>query len=157
MRSFSVTEIKPFMAGLLQGDLFTDWELRQAELGLACRITLQGNTNKDYFPDHTEEFLRWPDIQPRIRGLIQGGRTPSFMRLTLAYSGDQLSSDARRDWIDGFLLNLQYEKGILTLISCLAANTFSMDKDPERLWDAFIPGYFAKHSIFLQEDTVNRA
>ena len=153
MKAFSVPEVKPFMAGLLQGSLFADWELRQAELGLACRITLQGAANMEYLTEHDTAFLHWPEIQPKIRGLIQGGRTPSFMRLTLAYPADALP-DANREWIDAFLLNLTFEKGRLTLVSGIAANAFSMDKEPDRLWDAFLPAYFAAHSVLLTEEVV---
>lgn len=151
MKAFTVTDVKSFMNGLLQGDLFSSWELRQAELGLACRITLQGAANRDYFPEREAEYLQWPEIQPKIKGLIQGGHTPSFMHLTLAYPREQFP-EGNQDWIDAFLLNLSYEKKVLTLITGVAANTFSMNRDPERLWDAFIPKYFSERSIMLSED-----
>ena len=42
----------------------------------------------------------------------------------------------------------------LALVSGIAANAFSMDKEPDRLWDAFLPAYFAAHSVLLTEEAV---
>ena len=85
MKAFSVPEVKPFMAGLLQGSLFADWELRQAELGLACRITLQGAANMEYLTEHDTAFLHWPEIQPKIRQNVS--TTNSILASSFAFSG----------------------------------------------------------------------
>ena len=45
------------MAGLLSGDLFRGWELRNAELGLLSRIEIQGSINSDYWTDEEKKKL----------------------------------------------------------------------------------------------------
>ncbi|MCI8633761.1 MAG: hypothetical protein HFE64_09830 [Lachnospiraceae bacterium] len=169
MKAFSVPEIKPFMAGLLQGPLFYGWQLRSAELGLISRIQIDGNLNADYWTEeekqkHPSPYLLWDEIQPKIRALIQGGHTPSYMNITLAISPARVP-DIARDFIEAFLLNIRFDtathpeltaapnkaqsSGTLMLVTGLAAKSFTMDKTPERLWDEKIPTYFKAHGVML--------
>lgn len=169
MKAFSVPEIKPFMAGLLQGQLFYGWQLRNAELGLISRIQIDGNLNADYWTEeerqkHPSPYLLWDEIQPKIRSLIQGGHTPSYMNITLAIPPARVP-DIARDFIEAFLLNIRFDtanhpelaaasdsaksSGTLMLVTGLAAKSFTMDKTPERLWDEKIPAYFKAHNVML--------
>lgn len=172
MKAFSVPEVKPFMAGLLQGQLFHGWELRSAELGLMSRIEIQGNINSDYFTEEekqrrTSPYLLWDEIQPKIRALIQGGHTPSYMNITLAVSPSRVP-DIAQDFVESFLINIRFDtgshpelqaapaavsgaknSGTLILVTGLSTKSFSMDKTPERLWDEKIPAYFKAHKILI--------
>lgn len=155
MKAFSVPEVKPFMAGLLQGQLFHGWQLRGAALGLISRIEIEGNVNSDYLTDEekktrTSPYLLWEEIQPKIRGLIQGGHTPSSLNIILAVSPERVP-DIAAPFVDSFLLNIRFEAGKLTLVTGLSTNTFSMDKTPEHLWDEKIPVYMKAHQILLTE------
>lgn len=170
MKAFSVPEIKPFMAGLLQGQLFYGWQLRSAELGLMSRFQIEGNLNSDYWTEeekqkHPSPYLLWEEIQPKIRSLIQGGHTPSYMNITLAIAPTRVP-DIAQDFVEAFLLNIRFDtashpeltgnpaaksqsSGTLMLVTGLAAKTFTLDKTPERLWDEKIPAYFKAHQILL--------
>lgn len=169
MKAFSVPEVKPFMAGLLQGKLFHGWELRSAELGLMSRIEIQGGINGDYWTEEekqsrTSPYLLWDEIQPKIRSLIQGGHTPSFMNITLAVPPSRVP-DIAQDFVESFLINIRFEtgsrsdisappapksaSGTLIIVTGISARSFSMDKTPERLWDEKVPVYFKAHQILL--------
>lgn len=155
MKAFSVPEVKPFMAGLLQGQLFHGWQLRNAELGLMSRIEIGGSLNSDYWTDEEKKartcpYLLWDEIQPKVRGLIQGGHTPSYLTITLAVSPERVP-DIAASFVESFLLNIRFEAGKLTLVTGLSTNTFSMDKTPEHLWDEKIPVYMKAHQILLTE------
>lgn len=143
------------MAGLLSGRLFHGWELRSAELGLMSRIEIQGSLNSDYWTEdekkgRTSPYLLWDEIQPKVRSLIQGGHTPSYMNITLAVLPTRVP-DIAQDFIESFLINIRFEKGALTLITGIATKSFTMDKTPERLWDEKVPVYFKAHQIALMQ------
>lgn len=174
MKAFSVPEVKPFMAGLLQGQLFHGWELRSAELGLLSRIEIQGSVNPDYLTEEekknrTSPYLLWDEIQPKVRALIQGGHTPSYMNITLAMPPSRVP-DIAQDFVESFLINIRFDtgshpeisgqpaaqpalhsksSGSLLLVTGMSARSFSMDKTPERLWDEKIPAYFKAHKILI--------
>lgn len=155
MKAFSVPEVKPFMTGLLSGDLFRGWELRNAELGLLSRIEIQGSINSDYWTDEekknrTSPYLLWDEIQPKVRGLIQGGHTPSFMNITLAVPPSRVP-DIAQDFVESFLINIRFEKGVLNLVTGVATKSFTMDKTPEHLWDEKVPVYFKAHQVLLTQ------
>lgn len=177
MKAFSVPEVKPFMAGLLQGKLFHGWELRSAELGLMSRIEIQGSINSDYWTEEEKKrrtcpYLLWDEIQPKIRSLIQGGHTPSYMNITLAVPPSRVP-DIVQDFVESFLINIRFEtgsrpdeampaasapapvsgqkpgSGTLIIVTGLSTKSFTMDKTPERLWDEKVPAYFKAHQILL--------
>ena len=156
MKAFSVPEVKPFMAGLLKGSLFHGWQLRSAELGLMSRIEIQGSINSAYWTEEekkkrTSPYLLWDEIQPKICALVQGDHTPSFMNITLAVPPSRVP-DIAQDFVESFLINIRFEKGVLTLITGVAAKSFTMDKTPEHLWDEKVPVYFKAYQILLSKE-----
>ncbi len=150
MKSFVVTDIKGFMAGLLTGDLFSEWQFRGAELAVECKISLSALAEHRYLTDHEEDYLMWPEIQEKLYGLIRGKRTPGYLRLALALKPSQVP-EAARESIDAFTLNLQYENQTLLLVTAVSDKTFSLDKEPGRIWDAYLPDYLRKKGVELKE------
>lgn len=151
MRAFRVEEIKPFMSGLLSGHLFDEWQFRGAELGLECKITLQQGVERAFIGETDRDFLIWPEIQPKIYMLIKGDKTPAYIRIALSLAPD-LVPDGNRDWIEAYTVNIQYEKGVLSVTTGISDKTFSADKEPMRIWDLYIPEYFRKYNITLTEN-----
>ena len=162
MKAFIVSDIRSFMSGLLSGNLFSGWELRAVDLGLAVRFHLDGKRNLSYLPENEREglseYILWEEIQPKVRMLIQGGRTPSFMSLTMAIPPERLK-DVSSDTVESYQLNVRFEPvqesgkagTRLLLVTGVANRTFSLDKNPERVWDSKVPEYFTKKGLPLQE------
>ncbi len=150
MKSFTVSNIKPFMAGLLSGDLFSEWQFRGAELSVECKISFSPLAEHTYLPEHESDYLLWPEIQEKLFALIRGRQTPALLHLALAYP-KELVPDAARDFIDAFTLNIQYEKGVLLLITAESDKAFSLDKEPGRIWDAYLPLLLSRKGVELSE------
>ena len=162
MKAFLISDIKVFMSGLLSGSLFKDWEFRSLDMGLLVRIHLDGKRNLTYLPeeqrDGQSEYIKWDEIQSKVRMLIQGGNTPSFMNLTMAIPPQRMK-DIISDVVESYQLNIRYETldengkpfPRLTLITGVANRSFSMDKNPERIWDSKVPEYFTKKGLPIRE------
>ncbi len=165
MKSFTTTDIRPFMVGLLSDKLFSGWHLREAELSLMTHITIDGQINQDYLSEEEKQrlqdsFIAWDEIQPRIKALIQGGHTPTAMSIVLALNPERVK-DMPAENVGSLQLNIRYETvpsesgsktQKLTLVTATSMKTFSLDKTPERVWDEAIPRYFKAHGIALSEN-----
>ncbi len=165
MKSFTTTDIRPFMVGLLNDKLFSGWHMREAELNLMTHIEIDGRINQDYLTDEEKQqlpdpFITWDEIQPRIKGLIQGGHTPTMMNIVLAMNPARVK-DMPAESVGSLQLNIRYETvpsesgprtQRLTLVTATSMKTFSLDKTPERIWDDAVPKYFKAHGIALQEN-----
>lgn len=165
MKAFSVTNIKTLMAGLLNGNLFTGWQLRSCELGLSSHISIEGAVNSAYYTDeeltaHACPFLLWEEIQPKIRFLIVGGHAPSTMNLTLAADPSLLEPFAEKG-LSSLQLNLRYERTQneegrsiqrLTITTAASMASFSLDRSAEKAWDEAAREYLTGHGIELTEE-----
>lgn len=152
MIALSIPDVKPFMSTLLQNTLFDTWELRGCELNILTRYTISGVINRDYLNDEeakqrTEQtHLLWQDVRKKIFELIRGGRTPTSMKITLAFPKGQLTSFSS-DSIESLLLNIHFDGGVLQLITGTSMKAFSLDKSAEHMWDEYIPSFCKQHSI----------
>ncbi|MFQ9802422.1 MAG: DUF5721 family protein [Clostridia bacterium] len=68
------------------------------------------------------------------------------MKLTLAFPKDQLTSFST-DSIESLLLNIQFDGGVLHLITGISMKAFSLDRSAEHMWDDYIPSFCKQHSI----------
>ncbi len=166
MKAYIVSDVRAFMRVLLSDPLLHSWQLREAELNTLSFISIDGKVNMEYLTEEekakrTSPYLTWEEAQPRIRSLIQGGSTPTYMSITLAMEPSKFRG-MPEGALESLLLNIRYETVTpsenkeeapkpganrrLTLITGVSMKTFSMDKGPERMWDEAIPKYFAAHS-----------
>lgn len=150
MKAFEVTNIKEFMGGLLTGSLFDDWQFRGAELSLEVEIELGALVNHAYMTDEEGDYLPWPALKDKVCGLIKGRKQPSRIHLSLALSPEKVPEGGFPS-IEAYGLNLQYESGTLTVITAVSEKSFSLDKEPGRIWDAYLPDYLAERGIELTE------
>ncbi len=163
MKAFTVTDVKPFMAGLLTGDLFSSWQLRSLELSVLSHIEIDGAINENYLSEEEKQnrqspFLLWDEIQQKVRALIAGGRTPSSLKISLAFPDASRILELPEGWTPqlNIRFSARYEEGkalqSLTLYTAMSSTTFSLDKTPERLWEEFVPTYFRGKNILLMEE-----
>ncbi|MBO6158635.1 MAG: hypothetical protein J6P72_05140 [Firmicutes bacterium] len=165
MKAFIVSDIKTFMNSMLNGKLFHRWQLRTMELGLISHISIDGKLNRNFLSEEesasrTSDYIEWDEIQPKIKGLIQGKNSPSVLTMTLSLP-PELVPGIQSDAIESYQLNIRYEvpagsedkKKRLVLITGISTKTFTMDKEPERAWDSLIPSYFEKRQLSIEELT----
>lgn len=150
MKAFEVGNIKEFMSELLAGSLFDDWEFRGAALGLETEIEIGAPANHAYLTDYEGDYLPWPLLKDKVYGLIKGKTRPSKLRLSLAIAPDKVPDGAFAS-IEAYVLNIQYEGGTITLVTAISEKAFSLDKEPTRIWDAYLPDYLADRNIELSE------
>ena len=163
MKAFIVTDIRTFMAGLLNGTLFKSWEFRSLEAGLISHVSIDGKINRPYLTEEERNarqgnYLLWDEIQPKVKMLIQGGHTPSSLSLTMAIPPERIT-DAPADSVESYQLNIRFEttdesgnaRTRLMLVTGVSTKTFSMDKTPDRVWDQKVPEYFRIKGLLLVE------
>lgn len=164
MKAFNVPEIKPFMQGLLSGNLFTAWQLRSLTLSVLTRIELDGAINGEYLTEEERKartcpYILWEEIQPKVRTLIAGGHTPTQMDIILAMDPAKVK-DMNAEQVESLHLTIHYEtvheeggktSQKLTLVTGTSMKTFTLDKTPERTWDEAVPRFFQAKGILITE------
>lgn len=166
MLALQVTALKPFMNALLSGDLFDIFLLEEATIATATTYTIDGRINKNFFPLeerddkslHPYEFAQWSDMKGLCFDLIKGKRTPLHFQFVLHLMPVHISSILEKgnaadaiNLIKAFVLTIRYDGEKVILCTGTSFNTFVIDKEPERLWDAALKQYLYKKGIACDE------
>lgn len=162
MLALQITALKPFMNGLLAGDLFDAFLLEQASISTATTFTLDGRINRDFFSAeewadsalHPYEFIPWKEIKGLCFNLIKGKRTPTHFQFVLHLMPEHAAAilekgnaAAAADYVKAFVLTIRFNGESALLCTGTSLNTFVPDKEPERLWDHACHQYLCKKGI----------
>lgn len=156
MFSGNVEELKPFMAILLKGELFDDWEIKEARVETFFELSVNGRLKKDFFeePENiTREFARWGEVKEIFFLTVKGKRLPGMFFVVLA---------ARKEWTEKILrecgkekeeagavlyLNIRYAAGRCRLAGGVSHTGFTMDKTLEYAWDKALQDFLKRNGI----------
>lgn len=162
MLALQITALKPFMNGLLAGDLFEPFLLEEAEIATATTVSIDGRLNKDFFPPdewedkslHPYEFAAWKDMKSVCFDLIKGKRTPSHFQFVFQLMPRHTLSILEKgnaaiapNLVKAFVLTVRFNGEKAILCTGTSYTTFVMDKEPEQLWDEACKQYFYKKGI----------
>ena len=148
MEIFEIDNKKGFMNALLMTDAYDMFLLKEAVVKTANNVTVDGAENKEFYgsdPDTREvespyDYAPWQKMRPFIAGLIKGKRTPLMMHIVL-YLNPELAvnilSESIRS-VDYLILNIRFTEGMLKLTTGVAYKEFTLDKEADRLWDAYV-------------------
>ena len=152
MNSFEISNKKEFMNALLTSDAYDMFLLKEAKIKTANTITVDGRENKEFYGNDADitaiespyEYAPWQKLRPMITNLIKGRHTPLSMQVVL-YLNPELAANILSDSagsVDYLLLNIRFGEGTLTLTTAVAYREFTLDKEADRLWDAYAKAHF---------------
>ncbi len=152
MKSYEIKNHKAFMNELLMTDSFDMFLLKEAVIKTGNTYTIDGRENKEFYgndPDIAElespyDHATWQKMRPVITSFIKGRHTPISMHIIL-YLHPELKANILMDndqVTDQLILNVRYSDGTLTLTTGVAYREFTLDKEAERLWDAYADKHF---------------
>lgn len=154
------------MGKLLNSDCFDSFLLGEAILNTVNSFVIDGHVNLDFYTTEEQkdpeiipyDYVEWKTIRPVCFHLIKGKRTPtSFqfvfylkpaaMEKLLEGSGySSLDSTVRH-----MVLNIKYDQNGLSLTTGIAYHAFTMDKQPDVIWDKAICRFLQGKNISYEE------
>ena len=104
------------------------------------------------------EFTPWQLLRPFFLSVIRGKNTPLSFKFVFRLPSDttaRLFEDEgiriENGAVSGLLMNLTFDGTSILLTTGVSHRTFSMDREPERVWDAWVESFFGKTGIDLSE------
>ena len=164
MIAIKITGQKSFMAKLLTTDCFDLFELEEADIETFNTFKIDGRINKDFYKNAGTDqaeipkglFSSWSKIRPICFDLIKGKQTPLSFKFILR-PNDELKKKIFGDLNlplspDQFFpcINIRFAQGEVVIITGMSTSVFSLDKDTEKAWDSFIPGFLESKDINAQ-------
>ena len=152
MIALKIHNSNAFMATLLKGKAFYDFDLIEVDIVTYNSFHIDGFNQKDFFGDdknkeHSEEnapeeFSAWSKIQPICLDLIKGQRSPLSFKIILRLNQKAIISFLKqKDFVDfihelpGLYINVRFENQNLTCMSGTSFKNFTLDKSLEKAWD----------------------
>lgn len=158
MIALQITSMKNFMNKLLVSDAFDPFLLEEATISTANTYNIDGHINKDFYPaeEQNEETIpydlcTWSSIKGLCFNLIKGKHTPTFFRFVLHLKPEIMNDLLKKgddtmsiSIVKSFVLNIRYDGSKAVLTTATAFNTFSMDKEPDKIWDNHIKAFLTE-------------
>ncbi len=159
MLTLALTQPAAFMSALLSSDTFDSFLLEEAQIRTAVSWQLDGRLNRDFYdtevwddPDRRPySYISWKEIRSTCRDLIKGRRAPVHMQFVLMLPPEAAAKLVGNvPSLRALLLTVRGEGQELSLYSAADFSTFSMDKEPERTWDAAVMKFLEKKGIAFE-------
>lgn len=164
MVGLSVVDIKNFMAGILTGNLFDKFYLRDGEILTFTEFHLGGYLNRPYFDTEEwnalngRELCLWSEIRPFAFQLIKGHKLPVRFKFVFQLSDENTQwlwekhkLPVKRDDVSGLFMNITYDHQKLICTSGVSYRTFVMDKTLEQCWDDTVCQFFRQSHIAFEK------
>lgn len=148
MEIFEIDNHRNFMNALLMTDAYDMFLLKEAVIRTGNTVTVDGAENKEFYGNDMDirelespyGYAPWQKMRPFIAGLIKGKRTPLMMHIIL-YLNPELAvnilSESGRS-VDYLIFNIRFGEGMLKITTGVAYKEFTLDKEADRLWDAYV-------------------
>lgn len=148
MEKYLIKDHKGFMNSLLMTDAYDMFLLKEAVIRTSNTYTIDGAENKEFYGNDEDiqaiespyPYAPWQKMRPVIAGLIKGRHTPLGMHIVL-YLNPELAANILTDTgssVDYLTLTVRYGDGILSLTTGVAYRDFTLDKEADRFWDAYM-------------------
>ncbi|MCR5754817.1 MAG: DUF5721 family protein [Acetatifactor sp.] len=159
MLALQITSTKAFMQQLLVGDAFEEYLLESAVICTANTYTIDGRINPEFYPPEERnaetipyEFRPFSEQKGLCFDLIKGKHTPLSFKFVLQLKPEKTSALLGSDTsyaslVKALVLTVKYDGTHVTLITGIAYNTFSMDREPEQLWDKALTQFLSDKGL----------
>ena len=162
MVSVKIKSTKNFMQKLLRAEIFDVFLLLEGTVITSCSYTLDGHLQKEFYTNEEwedeeirpYEFVRWADMKELVFQMIKGTHTPVYMKFSFMLRPEiakQYELTGEESLIKGYVLNIRYENGVITCMTGVSYSGFSMDKEPEKLWDKTLQEFLEKNEIEFEK------
>ena len=164
MIGLSVVDIKNFMAGMLTGNMFDKFYLRDGEIQTFTEFHLGGYLNRPYFDSKEWEtmegrkFCLWSEVKPFAFQMIRGKKLPVSFRMVFQLSDENTQWFLKKyrpsvleEDIGGLFMNITYEHQKLVCTSGISYKIFMKDKVLEQCWDDTVCQYFKQNHIAFEK------
>ena len=166
MTSFSVTEIKNFMAKLLATDCFDSFLLEEASISGAVNYHIDGHINKEFYTSEEWEdpairphdFASWSQMRNICFSMIKGQRTPSAFKFVLHLMPEYVPGvlngadpSLKPEQVKALVLTVKYDGNAVTIVTGTAFTSFVMDKTLDAQWDKTMRQFLTKKGIACLE------
>lgn len=162
MLAMQITNTKNFMAQLLTGDCFDPFLLAEATVSTAHTYTIDGHVNRDFFTSEERDspeicpydFALWQEMKGLLFQLIKGKRTPLYFKFVLHLKPELVSKllasnncSVSPEQIKALVLTIRYDGSHVQLTTGTACHSFTMNKEPDVIWDKALTGYLSRKNI----------
>jgi len=150
------------MGKLLTSECFDHFLMLEAQIVTANSYTIDGHIQKDFYTQEEwedeslspDKISDWNGMRPVVHSLIKGKHTPVRFQIILQLSvkdrAEVLPEQESKD-ISTLLCTIRYENGQTVLISGVSYRSFSMDKEPERVWEKKLKDFLTENKIEFEE------
>lgn len=139
-------DIKVFMNKLLKEDTFNGFELRVCEIKKNVFISVDGRLNKKWYAEEIKrEYTTWSEIRPNIFEFIKGKKAPESIKLVLSLNKNAVEKIHNN--LRSCFLNINFEGGIITVVTGTDQKEFSLDKSHNDAWEDSVKRFFKKLGI----------
>ncbi len=147
------------MGKLLKSEVFDEFLIREGTIRTFMDFVYSGELQADYFDSEEREkiglqkYAKWRDVKENAFGLIRGKHTPLYIQLSFMAGEElkQLISQNKENGVFSLSMGFTYKNGNATIVTGVYRSSFSMDKELERAWDAWIQAFLAKNDINFEE------
>ena len=133
----NASAVKSFMGQLLRDGIFSEFDMRTAELLTQIRITIDGGTETGY--------ASWESIRSLVYTIIKEGAKPRYIKIIFSLNVEQ--SAQIHPNAAALFLNLVYENDTVTFTTASAQKEFALDKTLDIAWDEWMSAFFAKKNL----------
>ena len=162
MQSLLIKHQGNFMTQLLTGETFDSFLLEEAQLRTAATWQLDGRLNREFYDTEVwddpaqrpYDYLPWSEVRGALRDLIKGKRAPAGMQFVLMLKpefANRTLRGASDPSIRALLLTIRSDGSQITVLSGVDHKTFSMDKEPDRVWDEAVKNFLTSKGIEYEE------
>ena len=147
--------IKGFMGQLLREDILDEFEVRNVEIGLSTRISING-TLETQCADETEDktptgYITWEALRPLVYTIIKTGTKPNLVKIVFSYKAQEVTTIHTN--AAALFLNMVYENDTVSFTTATAQREFALDKSLDDSWDEWVRGFFVRRGIAVTDRT----
>ena len=162
MKAFKITETGNFMTKLLSGRSFDSFLLEEASLSMQVTWVLDGKINRNFYSNeewedessHPYPLIAWADVRSHMRELIRGKKAPASLSIVLQLRPDLMKQmlitegyPQLTEHIGAMVLNIRYDGSEAVLVTGIALQSFTLDKNADRIWDDAIQKFLHSREI----------
>jgi len=145
--------VKGFMGCLLRENLLDEFEVRNVEIGLSTRISING-TLEAAKTDETENavpagYITWEALRPLVYAIIKTSAKPNIVKIVFSYKAQEAKSIHTN--AAALFLNMIYENGTVSFTTATAQKEFALDKSLDDIWDEWVRAFFTRKSIAVAD------
>lgn len=165
MTALHIEEIGSFTRKLFVGDTFDRFWLREASIVTYNTFTIDGHIHQSYYTSEEREeqnigaMSYWAAVRPVCFSLIKGKKLPGSFHIILQLSPKQVEDFLQNsgvgllpEQIGGIYLNIRYEDQVLSCVSGISLNVFTMDKTADHAWDEALKQFLKAQEIIFTEE-----